>query len=82
MWPRYTIWLQRVVEKPQIKMESKQGAKDPEYIALTLWWTTDQRPLQNFMATAMKTMMEEESDDRLDIYVRGLGYCWAQIGCN
>ena len=61
---------------------SKQGAKDPEFIALTLWWSTDQRVLENFMATAMKTMMEEESDDMLDIYVRGLRYCWTQTGCN
>merc|ERR1719487_1755345 len=68
----HKIYLRRDVERPQLKMSGEKGQapKDPESISLTMWYTTDPSPLREFMTTAMTTMLKEDSDDRVDIYVK------------
>lgn len=67
---QHKIWLSRVVDKPQIRSEKSRGSKDPECMYLTIWWSTDQQPLKNFMNAAMKTMLSQQSEGQVDVYVK------------
>mmetsp|Transcript_14822 Transcript_14822/g.32680 ORF Transcript_14822/g.32680 Transcript_14822/m.32680 type:complete len:1078 (+) Transcript_14822:73-3306(+) len=64
------IWISKYVEKPQFRSDSAKNQRDPESITLTMWWTTDPRPLKEFMSAALSTMLRDDSEGRVDIYVK------------
>lgn len=65
----HKIWLSRHVEKAQIRSnDSKQ--EDPETLSLTMWWTTDNSVLKDFLQVALKTMIKDDSGTTVDIYVK------------
>mmetsp|Transcript_95300 Transcript_95300/g.168808 ORF Transcript_95300/g.168808 Transcript_95300/m.168808 type:complete len:1077 (-) Transcript_95300:85-3315(-) len=66
---KHQIWIKREVERPQIRSnESRQ--KDPETLSLMVWWTTDSTILKEFLNTALKTMLRDDSGSTVDIYVK------------
>eukprot|EP00927_Polykrikos_kofoidii_P072555 TRINITY_DN68659_c0_g1_i1.p1 TRINITY_DN68659_c0_g1~~TRINITY_DN68659_c0_g1_i1.p1 ORF type:complete len:1096 (-),score=214.05 TRINITY_DN68659_c0_g1_i1:241-3453(-) len=66
----HKIWINRVVEKPQMRTDSGKAKKDPESITLTLWWTTDAQTLKNFMSAALHAMLRDDSEGKVEIYVK------------
>lgn len=66
----HKIWLSRHVEKPHMRTDSSSKQRDPETLILSIWWSTDSQPLKDFMADALKTMLEDNGDGKVDIYVK------------
>eukprot|EP00928_Gymnodinium_smaydae_P002799 TRINITY_DN11015_c0_g3_i1.p1 TRINITY_DN11015_c0_g3~~TRINITY_DN11015_c0_g3_i1.p1 ORF type:complete len:1162 (-),score=288.27 TRINITY_DN11015_c0_g3_i1:82-3567(-) len=65
---QHKIWLSKHVEK--VQMKDSKNRPDPETLILSLWWTTDAKPLKDFLRAAMQAMLREEGESRVDIYVK------------
>lgn len=66
----HRIWISHTVERPQFRSDSGKEKRDPETLYLTMWWTTDSSILKKFLATALRTMLKDESSASVDIYVK------------
>lgn len=64
----YKIWIKRDIDKRQTLGDSKKA--DPETLSLTIWWTTDTAPLKEFLGTALRTMIKDNGDSTVDVYVK------------
>ncbi|CAK0855795.1 unnamed protein product [Prorocentrum cordatum] len=66
----HKFWLERHIDKPQLRTGESSKQRDPEVIVLTLWWTTDPKPLKEFLAAALKTMLRDDSEGKVEILVK------------
>mmetsp|Transcript_108744 Transcript_108744/g.307411 ORF Transcript_108744/g.307411 Transcript_108744/m.307411 type:complete len:1066 (+) Transcript_108744:60-3257(+) len=66
---KHKIWISRHIDKPQFRSDSAKG-RDPEQISLSVWWTSDSQVLKDFMNSALKTMLREDGNGTVDIYVK------------
>lgn len=66
----HKFWLERHIDKPQLRTGESSKQRDPEVIVLTIWWTTDPQPLKEFLAAALRTMLRDDSEGKVDILVK------------
>lgn len=66
----HKFWLERHIDKPQLRTGESSKQRDPEVIVLTIWWTTDPQPLKQFLAAALRTMLRDDSEGKVEILVK------------
>jgi chaperone BCS1 len=60
----------------KLTFENFYQARDPESITLSMWWTTDDTILKNFLKAALQVKEPGEGEGTLEIYVK---HAWVAI---